>query len=123
MRLSDFKNEKGLEVVGDLLELLPVIAANPKNKEAAKKSPVLFASSMLKNTPKETMRMLAIINDEDPEDYECNAATALKSVFETVTDPVLLDLFGLKRQIPASPASATGSGEAEVELPSLPAIA
>lgn len=112
MRLSEFKDEKGIEVVAKLMGPIGAIASNKENAKAKDKSVLEFASSMLHNNPKEIMSMLAILDDKDPADYHCNAATVLHDVFNMVCDPELLMLFGLQRQTPASSGSASESTEA-----------
>lgn len=118
MRLSDFKDEKGVEVVAKLLMPIGRIAANQENAKAMKAvneeggNLLSFASALLCNSPRDVMDMLAILNDEDPADYRCSAATVLVDVFNMISDPELLALFGLQRQNPASSGSASESTEA-----------
>ena len=71
-----------------------------------------FASAMLQNSPKDVMDMLAILHEKDPKDYHCSAATVLMDVFNMISDPELLALFGLQRQTTASSGSASENIEA-----------
>lgn len=112
MRLSEFKDEKGIEVVAKLMGPIGAIASNQENAKAKDKSILEFASAMLQNNPKEIMAMLAILDDQDPADYHCSAATVLRDVFNMISDPELLMLFGLQGQTPASSGSASESTEA-----------
>ena len=96
MRLSDFKDEKGIEIVAKLLVPVCKIVANPENAKAKGKSKLEFASAMLQNSPGEVMEMLAILADKDPADYHCNGATALVGLVEMLSDSELLQLFGLR---------------------------
>ena len=113
MRLSEFKDEKGMQVIGKILGILPRIAGDPRNKDAAGKGPVQFASSLLINSPAEAKELLAILADKDPSEYECDGATILVDIIELVSDPVFLQLFGLRGQTSASSVSASESSEAD----------
>lgn len=113
MRLSDFKDEKAVEVVADLLEPIEKIAINPKMENAKGGSILGFARAMLKNNQRETMDMLAILSDVDPAEYHCTAATVVFDVLNMLNDPDLMQLFGLRRQTPASSGSASESTEAQ----------
>jgi hypothetical protein len=114
MRLSEFKDEKGIEVVAKLLVPIGKIAQNQNNAKTKEKGGTLldFASAMLQNNPKEVMSMLAILDDKDPAQYHCSAASVLMDVFNMIVDPELLQLFGFQSKTPASSGSASGNTEA-----------
>lgn len=122
MRLSEFKDEKGVKVVAQLLVPISKIVSNKENAEAQKAaaedggSMFSFASALLQNSPRDVMDMLAILDDKDPQEYHCSAATVLMDVFNMISDPELLALFGLQRQTPAS----SGSASENTEAPALP---
>lgn len=115
MKLSDFKDEKGVEVVAKLLVPIGNIANNAKNADARKKGGLVFASTLLQNNKRDVMDMFAILNDVDPSEYHCDGATVLVDTFNMISDPALLTLFGLQRQTPASSGSASTTGEATEE--------
>lgn len=112
MRLSEFKDEKGIEVVAKLLIPIGKIATNTKNAESRNGSKLDFAAALLQNNPGEVKDMLAILADKDPAEYHCTAATVLMDVFNMVSDPELMMLFGLQRQTTASSGSASENTEA-----------
>lgn len=112
MRLSEFKDEQGIEVVAKLLVPIGKIAANAKNAPKKDGTMLEFASAMLQNSPREVMEMLAILDGKDPASYHCNAGTVLVDVFNMLSDPELMMLFGLQRQNPASSGSASETTEA-----------
>ena len=113
MRLSEFKDEKAIEVVADLLVPIGNIVANPANKEAKDSGVIAFASAILKNNTKDAKDMLAILADEPIESYTCTAATVLKDMLNVLSDPDLLELFGLQSQTQTSAGSALTSSEVE----------
>ena len=96
MKLSDYKDEKGVEVVAKLMIPICKIVANPENAKARGKAPLEFASTMFQNSPSEVKEMLAILADVDPAEYHCNGATVLKGLFDMLADPELMQLFGLQ---------------------------
>lgn len=112
MKLSEFKDEKALQVISDLLVPIGRIAANPENAKAKDLGVLDFASAILRNSGKDVMTMLAILNDQDPATYHCTAASVMMDVFTMLDDPELLLLFGLQSQTPASSGSASESTEA-----------
>jgi hypothetical protein len=113
MKLSDFKDEKAIEVVAALLVPMGNIAKNAENAEARGKSKLEFASSMLKNNAADVKNMLAILSDVDPEDYHCTAASVLVDVMQMFNDPELMQLFGLQSGTAASSGSASESTEGQ----------
>lgn len=114
MRLSEFKDEKGVEVVAKLLTPIGNIAADKEMATAQKDCKHMgeFASLLLQRHTQDVMTMLAVLNDQEPADYHCNAATVLVDVFKMISDPELMMLFGLQRQTPASSGSASENTEA-----------
>ncbi len=67
MRLSEFKDEKGIEVVAQLLAPISKIVSNKENAAIQKRlkdqggSMLDFASAMLRNSSRDVMDMLAIL--------------------------------------------------------------
>ena len=113
MKLSDFKDERAIEVVADLLEPIGRIAANPENAQAKKGNLLQFAAAMLKNSKKEVMELLAILSDTKPEDYHCTAASILKDLLDMLNDPELMQLFGLRSQTREETASGSAAENTE----------
>lgn len=112
MRLSDFKDEKAVEVVAKLLVPIGNIAGNVKNANANEKGELAFASALLQNNARDVMDMFAILDGKEPGEYHCDGATVLIDTFNMITDPPLMALFGLQRQTQASSGSASTTGEA-----------
>lgn len=130
MRLSEFRDEQGVEVVAKLLVPIGKIVSNEKNAKAQKEanegkgSMLDFVSALLQNSPRDVMDMLAILDGKDPNEYHCSAATVLVDALHMMSDHELLMLFGLQRQTLASPGSAletTGAQETPVSSSDTPA--
>lgn len=112
MKLSEFRDEKAIDVVAKLLVPIANIAGNSANAAMKGKSLMEFASAMLRNNPRDVMAMLAILDDKEPEDYHCSAASVLVDLVNMLGDEELLQLFGAQRQTRASSGSASETTEA-----------
>lgn len=113
MKLSEFKDEKAIEVIAKLLVPIANIATNKEVAAAKGKNPIEFASTMLSSSPTDVKNMLAILSDEDPESYHCSAATVLVDVLNMLNDPELMALFGLQSKTLASSGSASENTEGQ----------
>ena len=115
MKLSDFKDEKGVEVVAKLLVPVCTIAANPANSEskAKCKNKLEFASAMIQNNPSEVKAMLAILNDVDPKEYHCTGASVMIGLLEMLADPEVMQLFGLQSKMTGQTCSGLRSENIE----------
>lgn len=107
MRLSEFRDERAVEVVADLLGPIGRIAANAKNAEAKGRSMAEFAGALLRNNPRDVLDMLAILDGRDPAGYHCTAAGILAGLLDMLNDPELMQLFGLRSGNTASSGSAS----------------
>lgn len=113
MKLSDFKDEKGIEVVAKLMLPITRIAKNEKNKASRQGTQLEFASALLQNNAGDVKEILAILNDQNPTEYHCTAASVLTDVLEMITDPALMALFGLRSKTQALSGSALESTEGQ----------
>lgn len=96
MKLSDFKGDRGLEVVGKLLIPITNIASNKEVAKASNKGLAQMLSAALLHAPKDVKEMLAILNDKPVEEYEVDGAKVLADMFAVFSDEALLQLFGLQ---------------------------
>lgn len=112
MRLSEFKDEKAIKVVADLMVPLGDIATDPECRPKNGENRLAFATKLLSNHSKEVMNILAILDDKDPKSYHCTAASVLKDVMEMITDPELMELFGFQSKTSGSSGSASETTEA-----------
>jgi hypothetical protein len=110
LKLSEFRDEKAVEVVAKLLVPIGRIVSNKDNAKARGGSNLEFASAILANNPADVKDMLAILNDKGPSEYHCTAATVIFDVMNMLDDEQLLQLFGLQRQTQTSSTSASESG-------------
>lgn len=112
-RLSEFKDDAGMELVADLIPHIGNIVKNPGVRAARDGggSVMDFVAAMLKHCKGDVKGILALLNETPTEEYEYTAASLLADTFTLVTDPSLLSLFGLQSQTPTSSGSASESTE------------
>ena len=111
-RLSEFRGEEALDVLADLIE--------PASQFMGDKEVVLLlrdrktilsgATMILKKYPKAILRIMARLEEADPETYNPSLVQLPKMLVELFNDPELIDLFTSQGQIEAQ----TNSGSATV---------
>lgn len=100
MKLSEIKGEKALEVVADLIDPITLILADNEFIELYKsnKPKILVVKKLLKTHQKETLTILALLNDEDPETYKPSIVELPKMLLDIFNDEELKSLFTLQTQ-------------------------
>lgn len=94
MRLSEFKNEKALDVLAEIIEPITEIVTDEDVKNSIKeKNKIKAISKAIKNHKKEIIYILAVLDDEPIETYEVNLATLPFKIMEILSDEVLNDFF------------------------------
>lgn len=120
MRLSDFKDERAIDVLADLLEPASAIISNPEVAKVAGKvddglkGKMIFAKAMLKNSKDAVLEILAILNDTPVDEYHCNAATIIKDLLDILSDEELLTVFGLRQKKSDDESSGSVTENTEV---------
>ena len=106
-KLSEFEDRKAAVVVAKLMAPIWGILQNAANAKAAVDTdPIAFISSILENSPEQTLSIMAILSEVDPAEYHTNGAELLGNIALLASDTELLALFGLRRQTePSSPSA------------------
>lgn len=113
-KLSDFKDEKGIEIAAQVLSVIMDILAKKENKKPSEaKSPLAMFSAFMQNSPKEMRKIFAILSEEDPEKYTCDGAQAMLNMLVLANDPILVSLF--TSQSRAGDATSSGSASENIE--------
>lgn len=108
-KLSDFKDEKAIVVVAQLLEPIMTIVTNPENgKFKDEQNGFKMFSGFLANSPKSMMHIFAILSEQDVETYHCDGVEVTKNLMTLVSDSRLIELFTSQGQT----GDATSSGSA-----------
>lgn len=113
MKLSDYKDEQAIEIATKLLTPVCKIVSNPENAKRQGANKLDFASAMLRNSPAEVKEVLAILNGKDPATYHCNGVSALTGLFEMLSDPEMMELFGLQNKMEGQSCSGVQSESIE----------
>ena len=111
MRLSDFEDEKAIEVIADLIGPISTIAREIQKNKKDDMTVAQLVGFALKKCKKEAIQMFAILNDIPVEEYHCNGATILADMINMFSDPSLMQLFGLQSKMPTSSGSASVNTE------------
>lgn len=93
-KLSDFKDEKGIEIAAKVLSVIMDILANKKNEKQAKaETPLAMFSAFMENSPAEMKKIFSILSEKEYEEYTCDGAEAMTNMLILANDPILVGLF------------------------------
>ena len=113
-KLSDFKDEKAIVVVAQLLEPIMTIVTNPENcKFKDEQNGFKMFSGFLANSPKAMMQIFAILSEQDPASYHCDGAEAMTNILIMANDPIIMGLFLSQSQ--TGDAKSSGSATESTE--------
>lgn len=108
MKLSDYKGEEALDLIVELLDPITKIMSDKQVAEAYQKVSKLEAIKIaIKNHKTEVIEILAILDGEDPEQYEVNIFTLPVKILEILNDPELIKLFGSQGQTGGAKSSGS----------------
>lgn len=95
MKLSDIKGEAAIDALADLMEPAAAIFAdeNIQRSISSGESKLLLAKKLLKLHKKEVIKILAILDGEDPATFEPTLLSLPVKLLEILNDPDLADLF------------------------------
>lgn len=107
-KLSDFRDEEAIIVVGELLDPILCILQDVSNKDVELSGNYFKVfSDIFKNSPKEMMRIFAILDGKDPKTYSCTATEVMANIVSLVSDAELISLFTSQSQM--GDAKSSGS--------------
>lgn len=95
MKLSEFTNEKALDLLADLIEPATKIMTDPRVKELYESKAKMpeVVKHVIKNHKESIIEILAILDGVPVEEYTCNIFTLPKKVIELFNDKELIDFF------------------------------
>lgn len=100
MKISEFKGEKAIDFIGDIIEPAATIFSDEvvrglftPEKNGEKKNKAAIAKHICKEYSTEVIEVLAAMNEVSPEEYSGNPITVLTQVFEILNDPDLMSVF------------------------------
>lgn len=99
MKLSDYKDEKALDLLADLIEPASEILGDNAVRDAASAGKTLRAVSIaIKNHKKSVLQVLAALDGVPVEEYHCNVMTLPLKLVELFDDPDIAQLFSFAGQ-------------------------
>lgn len=100
MKISDFKGEKAIDFIGDIIEPAAKIFSDDvvrslftPEKNGEKKTKSAIAKHICKEYSTEVVEILAAMNEVSPEEYNGNPIAVFAQVFEILNDPDLMSVF------------------------------
>ena len=108
MKLSDYKGEEALDLIVELLDPITKIMSDKQIADAYQKVSKLEAIKIaIKNHKTEVIEILAILDGEDPKEYEVNIFTLPVKILQILNDPELIKLFGSQGQTGGAKSSGS----------------
>lgn len=109
-KLSDFKDEKGIEIASDVLSVIMEMLADDRNRaQQGEKNRFKMFSAFMKNTPDKMKEIFAILSEEDVKSYHCDGAEAMTNLLIMANDPIILGLFISQSQTGDAKSSGSAS--------------
>ena len=97
MKLSDYKGEKALDILADLVEPAAKIMADKEVVNCVRSGmpAVKLVKPILKNHKREVIEIMAALEEEEPETYakKVNLLTLPKQLLDILNDQELVSLF------------------------------
>lgn len=94
MKLSEFKDEKALDLLADLIEPATEILADEEIRSAATKSTKSKAVAIaIKKHKGAVMSILAALDGVPVEEYHCNVTTLPMKLLDIINDKEIMQLF------------------------------
>ena len=98
-KLSDFKDEKGIEVASSVLAVIMDILTDERNLAMrGETNAIKMFTTFMANSPDKMRRIFAILSETDEKKYHCNGAEAMANMLLLANDPIIVGLFTLQGQ-------------------------
>ena len=99
MRISEVRGEKAVDMLADLLDPITEIASDATVKEAVVNGSRIDAvRTILKSHKKQVLKILAILDEENPDTYSPSLPEIPMKILEFFNDPVFAPFFSSQGQ-------------------------
>ena len=111
-KISDIKGEDALDKLAEIIEPMSEILSDQEIKEARDESNAKAISVAIKNHKKSVIKVLAVLDDESPEEYmnKVSLLTLPFRLLEILNDPEVATLFTSQGQTMESETSGSATG-------------
>ena len=116
MKLSELKGEKALDVLAEIIEPAVEIMQDKRVVKAAKAGKTVeIVKVACKGHKKAIIKILAVLDDADPDTYEVSVLTLPAKILELLNDPEIQMLFTSPPKSGAKKSSGKRSGSIEAQ--------
>lgn len=115
MKLQDIKGEKALIILADLIDPIKELSGDAVFRKMLDGDKLEAVKYLLKNHTSTIVKVLAILNEEDPNTYEPNLLTLPVMLLDFFNDPIVTELFGLQSQTDQSASSGSVTENTEAK--------
>ena len=113
-KLSDFTDEKGIEIASEVLSVILEMLADKRNQaQEGEKNKFKMFTAFMRNTPDKMKEIFAILSEKDAKTYHCDGAEAMTNMMILANDPIILGLFTSQSQ--KGDAKSSGSASESTE--------
>ena len=114
MRLSDYRGEKAIDVLADLIEPCAAIFTDADVRKAFESNdkPQIIAQ-LLRKHKSNILKVMAIVDGENPETYNPSLPSIPIKILELLNDPEIADLFSWQAQKTENASSGSASGNTQ----------
>lgn len=108
-KLSEIKGEDAIDVLADILEPVTSIAADDEIRKAVKAGlpKIKLIQLALKSHKKDIVKILAVMDGQDAENYEVNLLELPARILEILNDETIMSLFTSQGQMMESERSGS----------------
>lgn len=108
-KLSEIKGEDAIDVLADILEPVTSIAADDEIRKAVKAGlpKIKLIQLALKSHKKDIVKILAVMDGQDAENYEVNLLELPVRILEILNDETVMSLFTSQGQMMESERSGS----------------
>lgn len=108
-KLSEIKGEDAIDVLADILEPVTSIAADDEIRKAVKAGlpKIKLIQLALKSHKKDIVKILAVMDGQDAENYEVNLLELPARILEILNDETVMSLFTSQGQMMESERSGS----------------
>lgn len=108
-KLSEIKGEDAIDVLADILEPVTSIAADDEIRKAVKSGlpKIKLIQLALKSHKKDIVKILAVMDGQDAENYEVNLLELPARILEILNDETVMSLFTSQGQMMESERSGS----------------
>ena len=114
-KLSEIKNEDALDTLVELIDPIIEVCKDAELKQAMEKKDKVGAIKLaVKNHKKEVVRILAILDGENPATYEFNIVTLPIKLMELFNDDDMMAFFASQGWMSSETSSGSATENTEV---------